>query len=116
MTDEKEEEAPEKKAGLQSRFYRVERPVPAEVNTRFLLRLEIDKGIEYQDKLIAEDPKFEDAWATKGYFYSVVGRYEEAIVACDKALEINPKSEKANDVWQTAIDAFNKKKRSGGSQ
>jgi tetratricopeptide (TPR) repeat protein len=111
MTDEKEQPEPVK---LDSRFYRVDKPVPAEVYD-FLRRYEIDKGIEYLDKLLEKDPKFEDAWTTKGSFYRVADRYEEAIAAYDKALEINPQSQKAKAVKQMAVDGLNNKKRKKGT-
>jgi tetratricopeptide (TPR) repeat protein len=95
-------------ARLVSRFYRIDKRVPKEVS-EFLKRYEIDKGIEFLDRLLEKDPKFEDAWVWKGVFNSVADRYEEAMAAYDKALEINPQSQPAKEAKQRVLDELNKR-------
>jgi len=50
------------------------------------------KAVEYYNKALEINPKYDDAWNNKGAALSDLGRKEEAIRCYDKALEINPKS------------------------
>lgn len=42
-------------------------------------------------KLIKQFPKFADAWMTKSFIADKVGRYDEALVAINKAIRLNPR-------------------------
>jgi Flp pilus assembly protein TadD len=54
------------------------------------------------DKAIALKPDSADAWSTKGAAFWELGRYDQAIAAMDKALEIQPDNQNAINLRQQA--------------
>lgn len=98
------------KENTTSRFQPAKKQVPQEV-IDYLRRVEIDKGIDYLNKLLEKEPDFEDAWVKKGEFYFIAQRYKEAISAHDRALKLNPENQRAKEGKQRALDELNKEKR-----
>lgn len=102
-----------KESKISSNFYpsspTPKKQVPQEV-IDFLRKVEIDKGIDYLDKLLEKEPDFEDAWVKKGEFYFIAQRYEDAISAYDKALRLNADNHRAREGKQRALDELGKEK------
>ncbi len=107
MTDEKEgQDAPKK---LVSSFRRTSKAAPMEAYD-YLKNLQFEKGIEYLERLLEKEPKYQDAWQLKGLFFSLLNGHEEAIAAYDKALEINPQDQHAKEAKQQAVDDLNRRR------
>ncbi len=62
--------------------------------------------VEEKEKYVGTevDPKNANAWYNKGVALSYLSQYNEAIQAIDKAIELDPKSEKARQMKQKIED------------
>ena len=59
---------------------------------------EREETLEAYNKSIELNPRDSEVWRNKGLVLSALGRYEEAIQATEKAIEIDPTNK--NAVWQ----------------
>lgn len=57
----------------------------------------IDKAIEMYSKIIEKDPAYFDAYLSISICYAKKGEWENSVVFCQKALEVNPKAYEANN-------------------
>ena len=58
-------------------------------------RKEYQRASELYDWALTLEPDFEEAWYNRGIALCKLGRYEEAVESCDKAIEIKPDDEDA---------------------
>lgn len=52
---------------------------------------QVNESQEYYDTLVQSEPDNAEAWVYRGMFYNDhFGQYDEAMVSCEKALELDP--------------------------
>jgi tetratricopeptide (TPR) repeat protein len=64
------------------------------------------RGLKRIDKGLKLDPTNADAWFEKGAAFTNLGRFEEALQCCDRALEIDPQNATAQEVKRSMSSAF----------
>lgn len=50
----------------------------------------VNESLEYYDALVQSEPDNAEAWFIRGMYYNNNNQYDEALVSCEKALELNP--------------------------
>ena len=65
-----------------------------------------EESLEHFNKVLDEDPTFARAWYEKGNSLAVLGRYEEAIICFEKALEFSQSKILEAEAWRGKVRAL----------
>lgn len=74
----------------------------------YFIKKEYDLAIVYADKSILKDKTNYVAWDSKSEILFQMGKYNECIIACNKAIELNIKSENSYFIKGRALRNLNK--------